>query len=514
MAKTPNEIFREFEVDGVPSSGKHKPLKAEIRTFLNDLNSAINGAVIGNSVTYQTRGSLFADLSRPANSLGVVFADGNADYNGVYIKNGNAGTGSWTLTTLALPASFAEDLSEVVASQSQTSSEVFAARSGAPNLAARLNIILDAALDQSDNVLNYLSDIIEGQAIASQQRDDGLGVRIDSAQNEVTAARSGSTNLTERLSLILDTALDQSDAVQSFLTETINGNALASQQRDGELDDKIDLVQGEVAAARQGSPSLADRLTAILNWSNEQDQAQNEYFNERIDYVILSVASDLAQEVSNRNSAVAARTKFSDAAQENSRPGEVSKLFTATLDGSADQVTPPTFNIVSTQSNGNAAELVGAATLATIAAFRCEQARQYRIRFVLQRSLNTEDPSNDAVSIGVRWLNKDKGGISTYEFANLLDMQVSDGRLEYQFNISTNDDANIDAIPPLGALYFRPFIRTFGGGKTLVEVIEVTDLSLTVDWSPDVAEYRREISGLQQSLQFALDRITTLENLV
>ncbi len=41
MVKTPDEIWRDFETDGVPSSGPHAPIKADIREYLNsmDVNS-------------------------------------------------------------------------------------------------------------------------------------------------------------------------------------------------------------------------------------------------------------------------------------------------------------------------------------------------------------------------------------------------------------------------------------------------------------------------------------------
>jgi len=39
MAKTPTEIFRDFETDGVPSSGPHSPIKADVRDLLNEIAS-------------------------------------------------------------------------------------------------------------------------------------------------------------------------------------------------------------------------------------------------------------------------------------------------------------------------------------------------------------------------------------------------------------------------------------------------------------------------------------------
>lgn len=47
MAKTPNEIFRDYVADGVPSSGPHNPVKREIREYLNETEDKIAAAALG-----------------------------------------------------------------------------------------------------------------------------------------------------------------------------------------------------------------------------------------------------------------------------------------------------------------------------------------------------------------------------------------------------------------------------------------------------------------------------------
>lgn len=221
-------------------------------------------------------------------------------------------------------------------------------------------------------------------------------------------------------------------------------------------------------------------------------------------------AEGIEGEAEARQQSDADRPTFAQASRLGSRPGEAPAYFASSTDG-APEIMVDLVAVPAVGENGAAVAIAGAGLVASRQAFRIEPGREYRIRFVVQRSVNTEDPANDAVRLGVRWLDKNKAGISSQHLANLLDVTVASGRIEFQFNISLTDASNIDAIPVGGAIYFRPYVQAFGGGVTLVEVIEVTDLTLSADWSPDVSEYRREIAGLQQQLADALDRITALE---
>jgi lysophospholipase L1-like esterase len=99
------QIFRDFVVDGVPSSGKNKPKKSDIRSWGAWVESILNAA--GNNVgtVYQTRSALFGDLTKPANTMAWVTNDTTASYNGIYQKLGAINTGSWTRVA-DLPYSF------------------------------------------------------------------------------------------------------------------------------------------------------------------------------------------------------------------------------------------------------------------------------------------------------------------------------------------------------------------------------------------------------------------------
>ncbi|MBY5863270.1 hypothetical protein [Rhizobium leguminosarum] len=96
MVSTANQIFRNWVLDGVPSSGAHEPEKAEIREWGAYLESFIASIGASGSSVYLTRAELFADLTQPAKASAWVIQDPTVAYNGVYRKNGGVGTGSWT----------------------------------------------------------------------------------------------------------------------------------------------------------------------------------------------------------------------------------------------------------------------------------------------------------------------------------------------------------------------------------------------------------------------------------
>lgn len=121
-----------------PSIDPTEPDKADvIRLFQlveSVIETATQGLVIGNAVVYATRSALYADLAHPAGRLGIVYNDSNATLNGIYVKSGASGSGSWAITGLALPSSFITDLTGVIA-------EVTNARQGRGNLLANVAAI-------------------------------------------------------------------------------------------------------------------------------------------------------------------------------------------------------------------------------------------------------------------------------------------------------------------------------------------------------------------------------------
>jgi hypothetical protein len=91
-----NKAWRDYNTDGVPASGANPPSKADVRAFVK----IVNDQVAANSLTsvdfglvYGTLAALNADLAHSANTGATVQGDGTND--GLYVKSGVSGGGSW-----------------------------------------------------------------------------------------------------------------------------------------------------------------------------------------------------------------------------------------------------------------------------------------------------------------------------------------------------------------------------------------------------------------------------------
>ncbi|RVT80227.1 hypothetical protein EM858_04320 [Agrobacterium sp. CNPSo 2736] len=110
MPLTAAEVFRDFESDGIPSSGAHQPKKADIRTLLKQYETVIGAFTSNGGLVYASKVLLDADLAHASNSMAWVIGDGTPSNNGIYMKVGASGAGSWSRVA-DLPYSFiiAED---------------------------------------------------------------------------------------------------------------------------------------------------------------------------------------------------------------------------------------------------------------------------------------------------------------------------------------------------------------------------------------------------------------------
>lgn len=99
------DVYRDYDLDGVPASGPHKPKKPDIRRLIGGIEQVVNAFTSAGGLIYDTRALLYADLAKSANSLAWVISDSAVDYNGVYKKVGASGAGPWERVA-DLPYSF------------------------------------------------------------------------------------------------------------------------------------------------------------------------------------------------------------------------------------------------------------------------------------------------------------------------------------------------------------------------------------------------------------------------
>lgn len=125
MALKAATVFRDYETDGVPSSGPHRVNKADVRAWSAWLESIVGAFLSSSGVVFTLRSDLYADLAHAAKSLAWVIGDPVSANNGVYMKVGVSGFGSWQRVA-DLPFSFivAVDAGAGTANAIQATSEI------------------------------------------------------------------------------------------------------------------------------------------------------------------------------------------------------------------------------------------------------------------------------------------------------------------------------------------------------------------------------------------------------
>lgn len=91
-----NEVARDYVTDGVPSSGAHEIRKPDLRAWGAWVEQTITTFTSNGGFIYTSKAEIDADLSKDPNTLAWVYGDGTVANNGLYMKIGAIGTGSWS----------------------------------------------------------------------------------------------------------------------------------------------------------------------------------------------------------------------------------------------------------------------------------------------------------------------------------------------------------------------------------------------------------------------------------
>lgn len=183
------------------------------------------------------------------------------------------------------------------------------------------------------------------------------------------------------------------------------------------------------------------------------------------------------------------------------RPGDRPDAVTANLATGALGI--PGNGTIVVDPGGAVLRIAGAAIVGACGLRAIEDNRVYKARAVARRFTDTTDPAGEAVTLGLAWYAADKTPLSppsTTAVAHLL--TVDENRRQLEILIGRNPLApEIEIlIPPVAAVYFRPFVQTFGATTvTDIEVIEHTDVTDADVVSIDLDNLSGRVSSLEDT---------------
>ncbi|MBB4235034.1 hypothetical protein [Rhizobium esperanzae] len=275
MALTARQVWRDYVVDGVPSSGPYKPYKPDIRNWGTNLEGFLT-AVGSNAGTVKlTRALLYADLLHAADTMAWVMQDATIDYNGIYQKIGASGVGSWTRVA-DLPFSFivatdagAGTPNAIIATSDMPASEsalivftVFEANTASPvtvsfNGSSALTIKTNSGNDIAVGGLTAGLQIF-GRVIGSTFRliTDQVNAAIVAAAEAAAASASG----------YRDQALGYRDQAQAYAETALEATLARGYLFGGEISNNVTDLTNDLDIAA-GVAATDDAAPGMMVWS-------------------------------------------------------------------------------------------------------------------------------------------------------------------------------------------------------------------------------------------------------
>lgn len=192
ISDTAADTFRDQEVPGVGSAGEHDPAKSDIRAWAVLVDTVIAsiaaGIAVGNAVAFATAAAMNADLVHAANVLAFVYADSTAANNGVYIKVGGSGTGSWSLTSVSLPSNFSTQIAAAATSAAAAAASATTSMTGATTATSEAAIATAQA-----GIATTQAGLATTQATAAAASATSVAGAVSSATAQATAAGASAT---------------------------------------------------------------------------------------------------------------------------------------------------------------------------------------------------------------------------------------------------------------------------------------------------------------------------------
>ena len=184
-----------------------------------------------------------------------------------------------------------------------------------------------------------------------------------------------------------------------------------------------------------------------------------------LDSRMTTVEQEVAERMTTVEQEVAERT-----ASASHRPGDAPTLFSGDVAGSADQQAAQALGTVVVTASGATLSLPGGAQLWTRQDTDVEQGVLATAEWRIVRLVNSSDPLSDAVDLGITWLDKNKNRLGADHQVRRVAIQTFDGVVSHRISVSKGHE-DADLVAPDGAVYARPYVRTYGDPSSRTGVI-------------------------------------------
>ncbi len=191
------------------------------------------------------------------------------------------------------------------------------------------------------------------------------------------------------------------------------------------------------------------------------------------------------------------------------RPGDRPDLFTTALIGRPSDLSPlSAAGVVTVPGIGRVYRPAVAGFLATLAMYRIEPGRRYRVRGVLRRHANVAGATLDSVAFGVQLMDAAGGEIPRVQLAGFSGLAVGQ-RVIADVVVSTVAGEGVDVVLSSSTVYVRPWwwvsdVTCTSDIESIEPILDVTDWGVL---TPDVTGLTSRVGGIESQQAVVLENV-------
>lgn len=265
-------------------------------------------------------------------------------------------------------------------------------------------------------------------------------------------------------------------------------------------------IAAEATARSTADGTLGRRIDDAFDALNAFAQATGE----RLHAIFNALDNAATQDAVAAALAIALRSALTNIFQAG-RPGLAPEAFSTAAVGLIASAAPLDPAGAIFMPFGAAYKIAGAGLIAPRASVPVDPDTITVLRLGYSRTTDVIDPNNNAIDIGLQWLDRAGADAGTTLLFREPNLRVQDGPRLLTFRVPSLRDTRPVIAPPGTAASWRPFLRTYGGdGATAVSILDTRDATFAGAYVPDVSDLADRLGRIEGLIEAGMPLATPI----
>jgi hypothetical protein len=268
-------------------------------------------------------------------------------------------------------------------------------------------------------------------------------------------------------------AVEASNRAAAIAAEASDRNSQVQQESERRQRNVNDLTQSQQAIQANVTAEVADRKAAIAATLEKIVEA-NAYTDTKLFAALVAIVTDAML------------------------PGICPAAFSNSAIGSIGSSSPVDPALCVPTPFGAAYSISAAGLVAPRAAFLVDPNAIWALQVRFWRASDVSDPNNDALDIGIQWLDANDASAGTTLIQRRRNLVSQNGPQSLTVRVPSIVGNLPSIVPPMNAVSWRPYLRTYGAdGATAILQLGAQDVTFAGVFAPDLTALAGRVTAVE-----------------